>query len=264
MAYFLLKLLKDSKTNKMAVVNVILGCFLIFLSLLSALCLAYFGSVFYRYRNNVVVSKRRGNIVIIQIICAVVILSLGIPLSIFLHFDWHLAPPRNSEIHLIFDIANDFFYGPFYYFLFFLGLERLWLVYYDLQFAKSNLALEWKKAITSNLDTLKSDKWFVSHRETLGNESYVTKPVVIIGTVISITVLTLNYLWRLGIVHFTVLPWGPINIFIFLVVITILITLRCKLPDDFNDSIYLHREFTVRPRSKREHPLSARRRIFSF
>ena len=228
----------------MAIANVVLGSTLISLSLLSALCLAYFGAVFYRYRNNMVVVKRRGSIVIIQIICAVIILSLGIPLSIFLHFDWHLDPPRNHTIHLVLDILNDLFYGPFYYFLFFLGIERLWLIYYDVQFSKSCLNLEWKKAITSNLAALSEEKWYVQHRDTLGNESYVTKPVIVIGTAISLTVLTLNYLWRLGVVHFAILPWGPINMLIFISLITMIITLRRKLPE-FDDSIYLHREFTV-------------------
>eukprot|EP01084_Bolivina_argentea_P157103 273778_1 len=138
----------------MNVTVIVLGILLLVSSCSCGFILIYYWSKFNQWKNDMVFRKRRGNIVKIYTFCSIVILLVGQPLTILLHFNWKLITKSESAPYMVLEVLNDLLYSPFYYFGTGFSLLRYWLIYFDIQFASSCLNVEWKQIINKNIETL--------------------------------------------------------------------------------------------------------------
>eukprot|EP01083_Nonionella_stella_P155496 502394_1 len=200
-------------------------------------------------RNNayeMIFIKRRGNLVVTYTKCGIFILLIGYPSGMLLHWGFDFMTPITTDtrcatyiilemIHLI-DI-----------FIFYLGatliLLRWWMIYYDIQFSIGGLNLEWKQCITKSKAALHNDKWYIQHRNTLGNASYMRKKAVIVIASIALFSTVMHALFTLfEIVDLDLAPFiSPILV---LIQFIILIIIWHKMPF-FDDKIHLYKEFRI-------------------
>lgn len=224
------------------ILKAVVAILLIIISVTMGTILGYYGLQFRQLRTEMVMVKRHGHLVLIMIPLAMVSLFLGLPLSISTEMlPWVPEDPVTTGDYIL-EIFDDLLMTPLGYFMSFFAIERLWLCYYDIQFSSSQENLKWKEMITSNIRTLRDEKWFVAHRHTLGNERYLTKWIIGAATSVSVIVLTNSYLRLFGMMELKL--WTFLNPLIFLFLLILMITMSRKLPQ-FEDHFFLHREFTI-------------------
>eukprot|EP01084_Bolivina_argentea_P052165 95839_1 len=100
-------------------------------------------------------------------------------ISISILLDWNGEFLFDNQF-LALHITADFIYVPSYYLTSFFVILRIWLIYYDIQFSVSCFNLEWKQCIKNNINTFKKEKWYIEHRSTVGNASFMIKIVICI------------------------------------------------------------------------------------
>eukprot|EP01084_Bolivina_argentea_P060672 110840_1 len=222
----------------MAIALTITGIFFSSASFMLGLCLLYYVRLFYQYRDEMIVIKRRGNIVIVYNVCVIVILLCGYPLSIILYWGWDLIP-KDSTLFLVADICNDLVFAPWWYLAVLLMLFRYWLIYYDIQFSNCCLNLEWKQCIHHDLNTLKQEKWYINHRSTIGNTLFMLKRIVIFSSIITILTITTSYMYSFK--YTSLQLWLFINGIVMVFVVISMLIIWNKMPS-FNDNIYLYKE----------------------
>eukprot|EP01084_Bolivina_argentea_P060670 110836_1 len=217
----------------------VLGMSLLILSCIYGSCIIYYAYKFYNIRNEIIYMNRRGNLVIAGTVMCMIVQLIGFPLVIFLHWNFPGHPNTDSIQFLILDVVNDFIYGPFYYFGAFIAILRYYLIYYDIQFSHSCSNLKWKQFINSNLESLKKEQWYMKHRSTLGNQSFMLKRVIVIGIFICLIMIVLLNLHTFGLTHFQYVLF--LNGVVFATLFVFLAIIFKKMPL-FNDNIYLYKE----------------------
>ena len=100
---------------------------------------------FYSYKLEMVIIKRRGDIVIKATICAIICFAITFPYGILVYvlLDEKIITQDDNPLHLAIILADDLVYIP-YHLGVFLILLRYWLMYYDIQSSKSCLNLQWQ------------------------------------------------------------------------------------------------------------------------
>ena len=219
-----------------------IGISLCMLSLSLGLICFYYLHQFYKLKDQVIIIKRRGNIVIAYTICAVIILLFGYPLNTLLYWGL-LVNDTQSQSYKVLTVIEDLLITPLYYYVSFLCLVRFWMVYYDIHFSNSCLNLEWKQCISSDMVELKKDKWYVSHRTTIGNSSYMVKRTLIICSFFVALSLTLIYLLEFEVIQIKI--YHAVNAIVFGILILGLIIIPRKIPTTFSDHINLCKEMKV-------------------
>eukprot|EP01084_Bolivina_argentea_P249986 418663_1 len=227
----------------MSVADSVTALILLILSLLYGICLMYYGYKFYQLRNEMIYIKRRGNIVTITAIASIIVQLFGYPLTLFLHWETPLKSNPKSVFFLVMDFVNDCLYSAPYYFGAFMILFRYWMIYYDIQFSYSCLNFAWKKCINNNIETLYKEMWYIEHRGTFGNESFMIKFVITIWIIFTMFLFTSAILLSLAIVKSDIIG-HILSIVVFAIMFITLIKLWRKMPY-FNDNIYLYREFQI-------------------
>eukprot|EP01083_Nonionella_stella_P041537 112564_1 len=202
------------------------------LSFSFAICLIYYGYKFLQLRNEIIVIKRRGDIVIAYTFCAIIILLFGCPLR----FSWIVLTNRTSTF---LKILSDLTYNPFLYFTVSLTVLRYWILYYDIKFSNCCHEIQWKRCIHSDITVLKQEQWYIKHRKDLGNASFMTIRATIITATVSLSSLAMIFMYDLGIDippiwHLLSVTWG-------LSMVAVLIITTIKMPKH-NDRIYLYKE----------------------
>ena len=216
----------------------IIGSGLCLLSCLSAIVLTYYWSEFFNRRKETVIIKRRGGLVSAYTICVIMLLLFEYPLWTLLY--WGLiTTDEQSKLYISCDVLQDLLLWPFYYYASLLVMLRYWLIYYDLHLSHSYLNLEWKKYISSDITILKCDKWFVAHRGTLGNATYMVPRMTIFFTFWTCCTLGTEFLHKFGFINFRVSLIFIAVLFIFNPIFVIL--LPRKFPS-FTDNLYLRQE----------------------
>ena len=219
--------------------SVLVGLTLFVLSWIFASLLAYFLHKFYKIKDEIVIIKRRGNIVIKYTICAMIVFLISTPYQLIVSWDWSIGTQTHPILHTIALLFDDLVFIP-YYVAALLSLLRYWLIYYDIQFSKSCLNLQWKSCINSNFDTLKSDKWFSKHRNNYGNQSFMIKRTTIICAVFCSIIIPTGWLYDFRVITIYLFPIVIVSLFSF--ILLALIFLSRKMPRDFQDNIHLRKE----------------------
>eukprot|EP01084_Bolivina_argentea_P018442 34335_1 len=217
-----------------------LGAILLILSWSFGIILIYSGHRFYTVRRDILIIKRRGSVVLLGVIGSIVLLMFGYPLTIILYWPWDTPLITNPTAQFIGDIANDLLYTPAAYFSAYLYGLRYWLIYYDIQFANSCLNLEWKQYITSSMDSICKEKWFIEHRSNYGNDSFMLKRIIILTIILFIIQTTLSLLYSPFNIHsFGIYSYTHL-LFYFIPVIFSIIIYK-KIPQSM-DTIFLSQE----------------------
>ena len=219
-----------------------IGFALIALSLFCGCVLGYYGIQFYRLRYEMVMIKRYCDIVVILILLAMFALFIGFPFTIFVDFSWSLAPEEGSKKYLIMGIVNDWLWNPSMFFSLFLGMLRLWLLFYDIEFSSSMSNVKWKQIITTNMTTLRRDQWFIAHRKGLGNKRYLMKWAIGCAAVISVATITNSYLEHWGYTDIRGYVW--VAAVLYVLALLIILVLFLDMPH-FDDIFCVHREFQI-------------------
>ena len=220
----------------------VLGILTLFMSLTLGITLIYYGHQFYKRREEMILIKRHANAVLMYTFCAIICLLFGHPLVLYTHWVWDITPNPGSTSFIIADLFNDWLYIPFYFIGCSLTIYRCWMLYYDVNFTNSCQNLEWKQCITSDMQSLRKETWFIQNKRTYGNAKYMLKRVVsvtfclVILYMINTTLFTLN-VTELELFHIIISIFFPSTL-IFMVVI------NNKMPR-FNDHIYVYKEFRI-------------------
>eukprot|EP01084_Bolivina_argentea_P307991 532439_1 len=220
-------------------VSTSLGIIIITILWIYGFILLYSWYRFYKVRDNMLVIKRRGWLVIYGVPCVIVLFLIGAPLTDFLYWKWDTPPNINPTVALIGDIMNDLLHTPFRYFGAYIIALRYWLIYYDVQFSNSSSNLEWKQYITSSLQYLCEEKWWVDHRKDYGNETYLLPRVFFVTILLSIIQILFSFLYSPIGILFPI--YGYVNLIIMLVPVIWIIYLMKKFPES-NDTIYAYKE----------------------
>ena len=222
--------------------NTVVGIILIVISVYCGCFLGFYGWQLHQLKDQVLCTKRREHIAVIQIAFSVIGLLLGIPLSIWSHFYWSLDPKKSSIAYPILLISNDVFLAGAVAAAWFQGLMRLWLIFYDIQFSRSQLNLKWKKIITSDCDTLRRDQFWIHYRHNLGNPKLLGKFVIIISSLfVVVTVISsslrINNLLKIK-------AWIYVNAIFGLLFLFALLFMWRQIPK-FYDHFHLYLEFKL-------------------
>eukprot|EP01084_Bolivina_argentea_P072479 131602_1 len=223
----------------MNVTIIVLGIMLMILSFSCGIVLIYYWSKFNEWKHDIAFRKRRGNIVKIYTFCSIAILLIGEPLMLLLHFNWKLISKSDSTPYMFLEVLNDLLYLPFFYFGTGFSLLRYWLIYFDIQFVSSCLNIEWKQIINKNIETLQ-EQWYIYYRNTIGNQSYMSRRVAIVCTIVSISSLTFNYIYVFQITATKL--WIALNAIFFVTLVSSVVIIFCRMPP-FKDTIFLYKEF---------------------
>ena len=216
----------------------IFGVFLCLLSVILAAILAYYWCQFYNLKQQQVYIKRRGDIVTAYTICAIITLLFVYP-SLILTY-WEIVPiDKNGTFYLILNSDIDVLIIPFYYAATFLLVIRLWLVYYDVGFANASLNVSWKACISSDIATLKKERWYMKHKSTLGNISYITYRFIIIYIIWTTCTMIAVYVYTFGVTQLRI--GGAFASILYLGAVIFIMILPRKIPD-FSDNFYVCKE----------------------
>eukprot|EP01083_Nonionella_stella_P036649 99986_1 len=201
--------------------------------------LAYSLSQFAKVKTNLLITRRHGSLVLSYNVFAILLLFVGVPFSIFSNL---IATPNTSTL---IDSLDDVIFDPLYSIYLGLFLLRHWIIYYDIQFASSCLHSEWTKIINSNAEIVKNEKWYIKHRQTIGNISYMSKRIVIISLIIAAVSVALALLSSpLDMMSFHLSPHVIWTVIVFICIAMFCIILYLKTPA-FNDNIYLYEEWIM-------------------
>ena len=217
----------------------ITGIALISLSYILGIIATYYGYKFYKWKDQIIFIKRRGNIVTWYTICGVILLLIGYPFIFFIEYEPQILPHESSTGHKLVTTVNDLCFNPFYYFAIFFALTRYWLIYYDIQYANSCSNLDWKQCINADIELLQRETWYIKHRSDYGNHKYIMKRSMYLALFISIISLTSVYLYEFDCIDFRF--WRALNGFVSTIIIISLLYFWQQMPS-FNDSIYLKKE----------------------
>ena len=233
----------------MSTASTVCGIFLTIISLTFAIHLTYYGLKFYQRRHDLVMIKRRGDLVIKIVFLAVIVLAIGTPLLFHLHWPKQIssiAPNPKSTGFLVADLLNDLLFTAPGLLCIYLLFLRYWLMYYDIQFSNSCSNLKWKTCICQKSESedlsIQRDKWFIAHKKNLGNGSFMYK----VTLTIAIIVILINIIWStlylfeiVGNSYYVLL-----NILILICMLITIIVLRKRITF-FDDNIYLYKEFRM-------------------
>ena len=219
-----------------------IGFALIAVSLFCGCVLGYYGIQFYRLRYEMVMIKRYGDIVVILILLAMFALLIGFPFSIFTNFSWSFAPAEGTRKYLIMEVINDLLWNPSMFFSLFLGMLRLWLLFYDIEFSSSISNVKWKQIITTNITKLRRDQWFIAHRKGLGNKHYLMKWAIGCAAVITVCTITSSYLVLWG--RTEIRAYVYVTAVVYLTALLFVAILFFEMPH-WEDMFCVHREFQI-------------------
>eukprot|EP01084_Bolivina_argentea_P026612 49500_1 len=202
--------------------------------------LVYYGHKFWTFRNEMLIIKRGGTIVIIIIICSIISLSVGYPFTIILYWPWNFTFNLNRKLFITFDILNDLLITPSLYTSVYLIALRYWLIYFDMQLLNASQNVEWKKYITSSLESLRKELWFIDNKKTMGNLSFMLKRITFIVCIFTVIEITLSYLYS-PIKILTIPIYSYFNLLFFFLPVVFIIVIWRKIPAS-KDSIFLYKE----------------------
>eukprot|EP01083_Nonionella_stella_P078728 215602_1 len=187
--------------------------------------------------------KRRANLVVAFSLCSIYVLLIGYPSGMLVHWGFEFMSTDNrSTTYIILDMLHliDIF---IYYLAAVFILLRYWMIYYDIQFSKCCLNLEWKHCISKSKEALHKDKWHIQHRNTLGNVSFMTRIAIVGISCVSLLSMALHASYTLfGLYHVDLAPF--ISSAVVLTGFVGLIIIWHKMPF-FVDKIYLYKEFRI-------------------
>ena len=223
------------------------GLFVIIMGWIFAAFLVYSGIKFRQRKDDVLFTKRRGDLVI-KIVCLQVIgLAIGNPILLYLHWPlWipSIAPNRDTVAFFVVDLLNDLTYTMPLWMGAWITFLRYWMIYYDIQLSNSCTNLQWKACITTSINSDKNntEQWFIAHKKNLGNGPFMLKCTLIFSLTIIIYNITNSTLILFHVIEHDY--YTPINVLLFLAMWITIIVLWKKIPF-FNDNIYLYKEFVV-------------------
>ena len=231
----------------MSMTGNVTGAVYSFVSLMCGIFLIYYLRKFYALRHIMIVIKRRGNLVIVNSICAIILFLIGYPLIFYLYWEMDISPDQDTIIFFIGDILNDLIFTPTYLIGLTTTLLRYWLIYYDIQYSESCSNLEWKTLITSKSEEISREQWFINKKDKFGNMRFMGKRLFIFMIVCCVVITVSSLLYS---------PFNittiPIYSFIFLLLIItifiLIVTIWRKMPY-FNDNICLYQEVKLLLRS---------------
>lgn len=96
------------------ILRIAIWSLLILSSITTSIVLINCTQIVKRARHQTFVAKRRPNIVLHQLICGIVVNLIGLPMTIYIHFDFNqeIVPDKESDTFLILDVINDWLYTP--------------------------------------------------------------------------------------------------------------------------------------------------------
>ena len=217
----------------------IIGICLTVQSIMLGLISTYYLNEFYKRKDEMWMIKRRGNIVTAYTICAIALLLVVYPFNVLVHSQT-ITNDKDSTLWMILNVIGECILTPFFYSAVALILARYWLIYYDFRFTDSWLNLKWKECISSSMTVLSEDKWYISHRSTYGNASWIIKKFIkISGFMVFGSFMALS-LQISDIINIQL--WHEFNVIVFATILSVLIMVVCKWQPTFSDSIYLYKE----------------------
>lgn len=204
-----------------------LGCLLI-----------YYGVKFYKVRDEMIVVKRRGNLVIAYNICSIVLLMAGYPLNILLYWCKGCLIPTDSFYFYVLAIAAELMFTPWFFFSGVLKVFRYFMIYYDIHLSRSWQNLKWTICINSDIASLKKQNFWVHHRRTIGNVPYMIKRIIFIMTIISGGAIATTLLYLFHVTDLQI--WFFINSAVMIPTVASVVLIWKKCPY-FNDNIFLYK-----------------------
>merc|ERR1719295_377770 len=189
-----------------------------------------------------IVVKRRGNLVIAYNICSIVLLIVGYPLTIVLYWCRGYIIPVDSTLFIALAVAAELMFTPWFFFSGVLKVFRYFMIYYDLGLAGAMQNLKWTRWINSNIEALKEQNFFVRHRRTIGNVSYMIKRIIFIFSVLSCGAMTSSMLYLFHVTDLQI--WFFINSAVMIPTVASVVLIWKKCPY-FNDNIFLYKEFQI-------------------
>ena len=96
---------------------------------------------------------------------------------------------------------------PSLYLVFFVGVTRVWLLYYDTQISKFNLHRQWLTVID---ETNETTNWYKKHEDTLGNAWFLIKMDAGIAMIFILVILTVRLLGYSFLAP--IIDWGMVCI----------------------------------------------------
>eukprot|EP01083_Nonionella_stella_P046685 124990_1 len=222
------------------VIHIICGGTSCVVSIAIGVFVLYYTLEFYKLKNDMVFIKRRGNVVTIYSFCAVWFLIIGNPSYLYKCWFSELHLDRYSVPYDILNVISDVLYNPPTYFILFMCFMRYWMMYYDIQFSNGCLNLKWKEHIRCDQPLTASEKWYIEHRPTYGNLSFLFKRVVICTCIISPASLTFVFMFEFGVTDMSYELF--LNLIVFSTVIGTLVYLSVYKIPNFQDNIYLSQE----------------------
>eukprot|EP01083_Nonionella_stella_P078727 215601_1 len=190
--------------------------------------------------------KRRANIVVAYSLCSIFVLLIGYPAGMLVHWGFEFMVPITTDNRSATFIVLELFHliDIFVYYLAAVFiLLRYWMIYYDIQLSNSCLNLEWKHCISKSKAALHREKWYIQHRTTLGNVSYMTRIAILIISCVSLFSMAMHASFTLFDLHD--IDFAPfISSVVVLTGFIALIIIWHKMPL-FTDKIYLYKEFRI-------------------
>ena len=94
--------------------EIVIGVILCTSSLIFGSILTYFLYQFHQLKNEMVIIKRRGDIVIKSTICAIICFFLSYPYTIILIWEWNIISTNNQTLYITAMIIQRLVYIPGY------------------------------------------------------------------------------------------------------------------------------------------------------
>ena len=222
-------------------IDVYIGLSLIILSIICGVVLGYYWTRCFHLRKEMVMVKRHELMVLISIPLAMVLLFFGIPLSIYTILELSIVPIKDSQRLMIQIICHMLWIPPALAYSL-LTLSRLWLLVFDIRSSISVSNVEWKKLVTKNMKTLRKEEWYIKHRPSLGNMTYLLKRAICTAIMVSILGITLKVLYMLEIMRFKAYIFVTLMYFICFTIA--IVAMYWKIPH-FHDTFHIHRELQL-------------------
>jgi len=125
--------------------------------------------LFYRYRFISVIVKRHVHMTLVILLCSLSHFCIDRVLWMVAICNLHASQFFTTASSVVFPII---FYG-----LMFSLLCRFWMLRYDIEFVNAQCDNKWRAVI--NADYIDEHNWFIQHRSTFGNTSYVASRLLV-------------------------------------------------------------------------------------
>eukprot|EP01084_Bolivina_argentea_P315351 546326_1 len=184
--------------------------------------LYYYLLQFYKKKHKIYIQKRYPKLVVITnslIICALILVSS-------LNSVKFVSPliSTNYTVYLLISRILNVISSPFLYTINWLILARIWLMFYDLNYANSNMNKKWKSYLDPTL--IEKDFW-LTNKDKYGSFHYVLK-LSIVGSVVFtlFAIITVQFTITKNLDSIRIFVIGALHAIIYL----ILMIIYCKLP----------------------------------